>query len=433
MRPSVYVLSTGTELSSGRSIDTNAPYIARQLAERGFSVSGLGTLPDDFQILKREIGSLLSRDEIEIVIMTGGLGPTDDDYTVDVVAELIGRSPVDEPTARRKLELLAKRYPDRIQLNRTERQVRIVEGAEPVINERGLAPGMLLEIEAGEGERRRTKLLCALPGVPQEMEQMLHDDLLSKIEARYPDPGRRRSVFYVYATGESTFQALVFGTGRAARGKDIDPIIQPEELPDDFSWGVTAGPGRLRVFLESEDEGVIDRIVQGVREIFPEQYSESSAEELLHEYCPQAGAKIGTAESCTGGLVGKILTDKPGSSAYFRGGVIAYSNELKQKLLNVPESVLLERGAVSEECAQAMAEGALSALDVDYAVALTGVAGPGGGTAEKPVGLVYVGLAGKDRASRVEKLNYPLDRDRVRNYTAHIALYELYRFMRSSV
>ena len=423
-RPPVYVLSTGTELSTGRSIDTNAPFIARTLAERGFPIAGLGTLPDDTVILKNEIQHLLDRPDVGLVIMTGGLGPTDDDLTVDVVAGLAGKAPVDEPDHLRKLEALAKRYPNRIKLENTRRQIRVVDGCRVLKNERGLAPGMLVDVGA--------KQVAAMPGVPQEMELMFLGDLVPHLEAQYPESGRGRTVFFVYGMGESTFQGKMFGIVRRGQTSET-PLAKLDELPADFNWGVTAAEGYLKVFFECDDPAVVERLEGLVKSELAEHYLPERVDALLHKLLPESGQRIAAAESCTGGLIGKILTDRPGSSGYFLGSLVTYANEAKQAALDVPAQLLEKYGAVSPEVARAMVVGAQIKLGADFAVAVTGIAGPDGGTASKPVGLVYVAVAGRgvlEDDATVHTLNIPLDRARVRGNTAQLALFHLYHYIK---
>lgn len=421
MRPSVFIFSTGTELSTGRSIDTNAPFLARSLAERGFAISGFATLPDDAAILRAEIQHALARPEVDGIIMTGGLGPTEDDLTIDVLAALAGADVIEDETALRKLTLLARRYPNRIVLENTRRQTRVLKDHRALVNERGLAPGVFVELPV-EG---RVKWIAAMPGVPQEMELMFRTELLPLIVARYPAPDIHRRVAYVYGVGESNFEARLFGGGR--RESDTPPHFPRASLPADFNWGITASSGHLKAFFESKDENLLEQITNAVMREYPNEYAPDLAEALLHQLCTERGLSFGAAESCTGGLVGKIVTDRPGSSAYFRGSIVAYHNDVKRALLGVPEALLIEHGAVSAECARAMAIGAQRALDTDFAVSLTGVAGPDGGTAAKPVGLVHMAIADRNGIVSERVLNYSFDRERIRNYAAAIALYDLYR------
>ncbi|MBX7059303.1 MAG: nicotinamide-nucleotide amidohydrolase family protein [Leptospirales bacterium] len=421
MRASIYVLSTGTELSSGRSIDSNAPHIARALAERGFNVAGLGTLPDDAGILYREIEHTLQRPEIDGIIMTGGLGPTEDDYTIDTLSALSKAETAEDPGALRKLELLARRYPNRIKLEHARRQARVLKGHAVLKNERGLAPGVRLTVNVGDQQR----WIAAMPGVPQEMELILETELLPWLEERYPQTGILRRSFYVYGLGESTFQARFFGMGRNA---STEAALFPRHLlPADFVWGVTAEAGRLKAFFQTADTALLKSFGAAAQQEWPDSYSPELAEHLLHRLARERGFSIATAESCTGGLASKLLTDLPGASAYMRGAIVAYHNEVKIHRLQVDPALLERKGAVSEECAIAMAQGACAALDADYSVAITGVAGPDGGSAEKPVGLVHLAAAGGKIAASCRVLQIGIDRDRIRHYSAHLAIYLLYR------
>ncbi|MCR9142475.1 MAG: nicotinamide-nucleotide amidohydrolase family protein [bacterium] len=433
MRPPVYVLSTGTELSTGRSIDTNAPMIARTLAERGFPIAGLGTLPDDTKILRDEIDHLLKRPDVGMVIMTGGLGPTDDDLTVDVLSDLAGVPTVEDPDHLRKLEALAKRYPTRIRLDNTRRQIRVAGGSRVLKNERGLAPGMLVTIatkDAGFPE----KYVAAMPGVPQEMELMFRGDLIPVLEERFPESNRARTVFYIYNMGESTFQARMFGIVRRGQSEE-KPLAKLEELPEDFRWGVTAAAGHLKVFYECDDAAVVERLEDLAKTEMAEHYLPEIADLMIHNLCAESGRRIAAAESCTGGLIGKTLTDRPGSSSYFLGSLVTYANQAKSAVLDVSPTLLEKYGAVSPECARAMAVGAQIRMGSDFAVAVTGIAGPDGGTASKPVGTVFVGVTGRgvlEDQVTVHALSIPLDRDRIRQNTAQIALFHLYHYMKAA-
>ncbi len=423
-RTGIFILSTGTELSTGRSTDTNGPYIARSLSEEGFHVRGMSIIPDDPAALVTELKRLRDLPEIQGVIMTGGLGPTEDDHTVDVLAEFTGDETMEEPAALRKLELLARRLKMRFDPEAARRQVRVLRTARVLKNEKGIAPGMFV--------RRDDFFTAAMPGVPQEMLTMYRDELLPVLKENYPGRPMFRRVFHLYGIGESVFQSQFFGM-RNRRG-DAPPAlpglpVDREALSPDFNWGVTAARGLIKIFMESFDESEIERLHELARKGYADHYVERNAQTEIHEYCLREGLTIALAESCTGGLVGKILTDMPGSSGYLKGGVIAYANSAKTDLLGVRDETLEAHGAVSAETAREMAEGTVRAYDVDFAVSITGIAGPGGGTEDKPVGTVYTACAGKNRESQTQHLFLPLDRDRVREYSANLALFALYGFM----
>lgn len=428
MSHSFFILSTGSELTSGRSIDGNGPFLAATLSELGYDIYGTGILPDDPVALKTEIAHLMEKD-LAGIVMTGGLGPTADDHTLDVVAELTGRQVIEDPKALRKLEVLATRSRGRLKTEEARRQVRSLEGATVLTNEHGLAPGLLVEYGAAAGDRP-APVLVAMPGVPQEMSAMFTRFALPALRERFPARERARRVFYVYGVGESTFQSRFFG-GKRRRENDPPPLAEAGTLSGDFRWGITAGEGRNKVFFDSYDSDEIDRLYDLARGEYADQLTDDIVENLLHEICLERELTIGAAESCTGGLVGKLLTDRPGSSGYFLGSIVCYANSAKEKLLGVPAETLATHGAVSPETAAAMATGARAALGCDFAVSVTGIAGPGGGTPEKPVGLIYMGVAGRDSAPATYVTNLPLDRDRLRRYGANMALFFLLNYIRS--
>jgi nicotinamide-nucleotide amidase len=410
----VHILSTGTELASGRSRDGNGPFLCGFFSDEGYSVSSMSILPDDPEELHRYFVDR-SRETVSgqtsLIVMTGGLGPTEDDYTVDVLARFSGKEIEDDPVALKKLQWVARKT-SRVKLESARRQVRVLSGATVVENRRGLAPGILLEVDSTSGGR---VVILALPGVPSEMHPMFEEARVKLLEAA-PTGKKQRSVVYVYGEGESTFQSRV-----------IEPIR--EDLSPDFQWGITAGRGHIRVFLESHQDREIALIQDTIRSLYPRSSFDAPVEHLLHDHCIGRGYWIATAESCTGGLVGKIITDRPGSSAFYYGGAVVYSNDAKEKVLGVSREIIDKSGAVSEPCARAMASGLRARTGVDYALSITGIAGPGGGSDDKPVGTVFLGLAGPS-GSEVKQLFFPLDRERIRDYTATMSMYHLYDFMR---
>ncbi len=446
MRSAIYILSTGTELSSGRSHDSNAPFLARSLAERGFSIAGFATLPDDANILKRELAHALSRPEVDAVIMTGGLGATDDDFTVAVLAELCEAEIVEEAQAFRRLQLLAHRYPGRFNLEAARRQIRVISTAKVLSNRTGIAPGMLIEYPTPF----QSKYIIAMPGVPQEMRAMFEGKLLAHLEELYPQPAKKRIIFYLYGMGELQFQERFFGdrstnsstnnsansstnssaSSSAGKGASRAALTEGIDIPADFHWGVTAGSGCLRIFMEANSAEILETLQTLAAKEFSDHFLEARAEELLQAYCSRYGIRIATAESCSGGMIAKTLTDRPGSSRYFEGAIVSYSNVLKENLLGVSKDILDNYGAVSSECAIAMAENALQVMQVDFTLSITGIAGPDGGSRAKPVGLVFTAFAGVATPPLVRRWNWPLDRDRIRQYSSHLALFGLYKYIR---
>ena len=437
MQKGAYILSTGTELSTGHSLDSNAPYIARELKQRGLRIVGLSIIPDDPALLSKGLRCLLEQPEIDLLLLSGGLGPTADDHTVDTLAKVFAQEIIEEPKALKGLEKLCQRYPQHLRLESARRQVRILKEAQALKNQVGLAPGFFLEWKSKENEC----LLVVFPGVPREMEAMFQKSFLPIWEEKLAQEGAKQSlchrqIFYLYGLGESYFQETFFGTDFQSPSSPKQPkrgLVKKEELSDDFTWGISAEPGYLKIFWEAQDLAVLEYLKDLIKKNFQEHFSEEDAPKLLHDFCTQKKIKIGTAESCTGGLIAKLLTDFAGSSVYFQGSIISYANEIKNSHLEVPQKILEEKGAVSEECVLAMAAGALRNLDLDFALAISGIAGPGGGSPEKPVGTVYMGFAAKSGAREARKLHCPLDRAGIRQYSAHIAIFYFYRFISKQI
>ncbi len=431
----VYILSTGTELSNGHSKDTNAPHIAKELSHEGFHIVGISTIPDIPALLKKNILHVLEQIDVQLVIMSGGLGPTHDDHTVNVISSLWKKEIVEEPTALARLKKLCERDPEKFHIEKTRTQTRIPKGALIFKNNIGIAPGFLLKWE----REKNTCLMVALPGVPREMEAMFSYELFPYLKKSFSKgeiqkPNRR--VFYLYNMGESNFQASFFGISPSPSKKlkknvEAIPILEPSSVPKDFQWGVSAKDGRLRIFIESHNTTYIKKAFQLAKKNYTKNFSEEDAQDLLHKICLEKKLKIAIAESCTGGLVSKLITDYPNSSAYFQGSIISYSNEVKISHLGVPKKILSKEGegAVSKECVLAMAEGVIKNIPVDYAMSISGIAGPGGGEANKPVGSVFIGLATKNQKKCFYKLYYPFNRADVRAHSAHTSLFFFYKFI----
>ena len=426
----VYILSTGSEFICGHSRDTNAPYIASHLTELGFSIVGFGTLPDDPSILTREIRHTLERVDISVLILTGGLGPTEDDYTVDVLAKIYGCPVIEDLQALRKFELFRKRIRKHLDTPTARRQIRIPAKAEAFPNHAGLAPGFALEYNLDD----KTCLVIALPGVPKEMELMFSQNAIPYLQNRFPKLFRqkkKRCQFYLYNMGESSFQDRFFGY---AQKSPSSPLRKDRfSLPPDFRWGVNSQHSFLKIFLESDDLDLLSMLVKTAQEEFPENFLEDEASSLIHSLCIKHNLLLGLAESCTGGLASKILTDRSGSSQYFQGGIVSYSNQVKSSILGIEASILEQEGAVSDTCAKAMALSAQKILNTDFALSTTGIAGPTGGSSQKPVGLVYIGICDSKGNTEVHKLNHLLDREGVRLSSVSMAFFYLCRFMKKQL
>jgi nicotinamide-nucleotide amidase len=400
-----FILSTGDELVRGRTPDTNTAEIARALAGEGVSVVGAMLVSDDEDDLTMAIGAAAER--AEIVVLSGGLGPTADDCTRGAAARAAGvaleRRPEIEEWLRARFARRGMRMPESNLL-----QADAPAGAEVLPNAHGTAPGFVVAVKGAR--------LFALPGPPNEMRAVLADEVLPRIRALAGGGGR--------VVRTRTLET--FGEREAAVGEAIADLMQRGREP---RVGTTAVRGVIKVVIHAE--GGADEVRASLdateaeirRRLGPVVYGADG--ETLAGVVARAliahGTTIATAESCTGGLVAAALTDTPGVSAVFPGGVVTYSNAEKTRLLGVPEELIARVGAVSEEVARAMASGVRSRFGTDLGVALTGIAGPDGGTPEKPVGLVHVALDARGTVQH-RRLLLPGDRALVREIAAKAAL-----------
>ena len=399
------VVAVGDELLSGR-VDLNSSVIARALLEIGFETRRTVVVGDDRRELARLFGELCS--EHGVVVVTGGLGPTLDDVTREAAADAAG-VPLErsEDVAAALREWFAGRDLPFAAAN--ERQALFPAGCQVMPNRLGTAPGFRVWIEGGT--------LAALPGPPREMRDMLQRELTPWLRSTCGDAGGiAHHDFHLAGVSESEFADRV--------GNWMDRGANPR-------MNVLSHTGVLEVALRAEAEStggaraLLEARCAAFRERFgPEVFSEGEPglAGALGRRLIEDDLSIATAESCTGGLVAKLLTDVPGISAVFREGFVTYSNEAKTRRLGVAPELLERHGAVSGETAAAMAEGAARESGARIALGLTGIAGPGGGTAEKPVGLVWFGLSVEGR-TRVREVRFPpVDRESIRLFAAHAGL-----------
>ena len=371
------LLTIGDELLLGFTVDTNAAHLARELAAIGVSIIRRGTVGDDADDIASAVRDALDR--TGAVITTGGLGPTSDDRTRPVIAELFGRELIPD---EERWEALRARWRERgrgeIPLSNRS-QVMIPRGATVLTNRHGTAPGLWLEDDRGRW--------CAmLPGVPREMRGMLADELLPRIRERLGNTSTvvRSRTLRTTGIAESSLAELIAPVASELQG---------------LSLAYLPGPDGVDLRVTSRDSGsdatdaTLARALDALgtlvnRYAYADDQRDLAA--VVLELCESRNLHIGVAESCTGGLLGARLTAIAGSSTVVAGGVIAYSNDVKMRLLDVSEDTLAQHGAVSEQVATEMASGIRARLGVEIGVGITGVAGPGGGTPEKPVGLVWI-------------------------------------------
>lgn len=399
------ILAIGSELLTPQRVDTNSLVITEQLNLLGVEVVGKHVVGDDKERLTNAIRTLVTR--ANIVVVSGGLGPTEDDVTRDAAAAALGRKLV---LSLEQESVLIRRFK---QINRPMaanniRQAYLVEGAEVLPNPNGTAPGQFISTDKGA--------LVLLPGPPRELKPMLTEQLVPRLRHVLPKQVIRVRSFRIAGMGESDLDAL------------IAPVYTRYKNP---ATTVLSAPGDLFVSLRavSETEAEADRLLREVGNPIAEllgdrAYSDDPDESLdavVGRLLRKRKATVATAESCTGGLLAGRLTDRGGSSDYFIAGYVTYSPRQKQEILGVPKEVIEKYTAVSEPVARAMADGARARAGSTWALSVTGYAGPTGGTDFDPVGTVYIGIAGP-RPTRVIRYRHSLGRERIRTLAVQNAL-----------
>src|SRR5918997_1041278 len=371
---SAEIVTIGTEMLLGDLVDTNTAWLSIRLATLGVGVYRHTTVGDNRGRIVGALGEAASR--ADLVITTGGLGPTSDDLTNECLAAVAGREMVEYPEARAHVDEMFRRF-GRTPTANNYKQALFPEGTRLIPNPLGTAMGALLEADE--------TLFATLPGVPSEMRSMFAETLEPLIRER--------------SDGSIISKTLWFaGIGESALAEKVQEFLDAT----DPTVAPLAGQGKVRLRITTRaatPEEAEERIAPVEKEILSrlgDYYfgeGEETLESAVGRLLAAQSATLALAESCTGGLLAKRLTDMPGSSAYFKEGLVTYSNESKERLLEVPQEMLAEHGAVSEPVARKMAEGARRLAGTDYGLSVTGIAGPDGGTEEKPVGLVFVGLA----------------------------------------
>jgi nicotinamide-nucleotide amidase len=371
-----FILSIGDELINGETVDTNSAHLSRRLRELGIVTAGHATVGDDRAAVAGAIADAASR--AELVLVTGGLGPTADDVTREGLADAMGGVPLrlDESSLRRIEEFFRQRGRQMHETNRV--QAMMPEGAEAMENVCGTAPGLA----AAVGRSR----VFVMPGVPQEMREMFERHVAPRLPAAEGTIVQR--VLHCFGVGESDIGASIADLMR----RGANPAVGTTVSAGVISVRIVAGggtPAAAAAMAGATAEEVRRRLGSLVYGQDGETLAAATGRLLRRR-----GGKLATAESCTGGMIGELVTGVAGSSDYYAGGVVSYANEVKRGVLGVAENLLRQHGAVSEPVAAAMADGCRRRLGTDWALAVTGIAGPGGGSAEKPVGLVYIALAG---------------------------------------
>ena len=399
------IIAIGSEMLTPFRVDTNSLYLTDQLERLGIPVIRKTVVGDNREHLKAVFAEALQRSDL--VIGIGGLGPTEDDRTRESVAELLGR-PLERSEEvvrmmRERFRAFGRKMPE-VNL----RQAMVPAGATWLTNDNGTAPGLWMETD---GE----KIVLLLPGPPPELKPLFEEYCLAKLRSRAPRQAFATKVLKVTGMAESEVE------------EKIAPIYRTYENPETT---LLASAGEIQIHLRGTgaDAGDAMRRVEELGERIENALGDAvfsrgneSLEQVVGLYLMMRGATLAVAESCTGGLLGQRITSVPGSSHYFLGGVVCYSDKLKTKLVGVPESMLKRKGAVSAEVAEALARGIRSRAGATLGVGITGVAGPQGGSPDKPVGTVFISLAEAHRAKTV-KHRFPGDRERIRQFATQAAL-----------
>lgn len=414
----VELITIGDELLLGFTIDTNAAHISRTLAEAGIEVARRTTVGDEAERIAAAVGDALER--TGAVITTGGLGPTSDDLTKPSIARIFGRKMVlDEEIAAALERRWRARFPDGNFPATNRTQAEIPEGARILTNRHGSAPGIWLEDEKG-------RWVAMIPGVPREMRGMLAEEVLPAIKALAGNIDSAVVSGTLRTTGIAE-SAIAEQLGLNFLG---DPGTELGSLPLAYLPGVAGVDLRVTAkgMSRSRAESLVAEAVLKLRSrVGAYAYGEGDTDlaAVVLVQCRAAGLTLAVAESCTGGLLGERITNVPGSSDVFLGGVIAYHDDVKREILGVPPDDIVQHGAVSEPVASQMSAGVKARLGAGVGIAITGIAGPGGGTPEKPVGLVWISVdvAGV-KARRFQLFG---DRAEIRQRAAQAALEMLRR------
>lgn len=398
------IIAIGSELLTPHRLDTNSLFLTSGLNQLGVRVVHKAVVGDTPEEMLSSFRHALGR--AEMVVCCGGLGPTDDDRTRETVAVLLGRK------LRRDEELLVKlqdrfRRMGRVMPEINARQAMVIEGATVLPNPRGTAPGLWIEAQS--------HILILLPGVPHELRALFE----AEVKPRLARLGIRERLF--------TRDLRIAGLPESDVEQRVSPLYA---LYPDTETTILASPGGIQLHprLWSDDaasaESMLDEIVDRMALALGEHLISTrgeTLEEVVARVLTENRATIGVAESCTGGMLAERLTSVPGSSAYFLGGVVCYSNELKTNLAGVPAELIESKGAVSAEVALALADGIRRRTGATLGIGITGIAGPTGATPEKPVGLVHIAIA-DEHGPRERRVQFPGDRERIRQYATHTAL-----------
>ena len=397
------LINTGTELLLGDVQDAHLAFIAREIFPLGLRIEERRTVPDT-DAIGRTLAELLPG--YEMLFVTGGLGPTSDDITRETVADLLGLELRQHPelleSLRQRLRLRGIKWAAGI-----ARQADVPSGAQVLPNENGSAPGFYLKAKINP--RISSPHLFVLPGPPRELQPMFRKYVIPILRSLAPSSANEQRIYKIAGMGESTVEEAIGEKVLAIPGIEL---------------GYCARPGEVDVRIIAKPEAIqqADAFIRSALGLSIFSATDETLEEVVVRLLTKRNQTLATAESCTGGLIANRITNVPGASSAFIAGYVCYANQAKSDMLNVDPKLVERHGAVSELVARTLAEHARACAGCDYALATTGVAGPTGGSPEKPVGTVYVGLASADLETIVERFFFPTDRESFKQLAAQSAL-----------
>lgn len=407
-----YIISTGTELMLGSTMDSNSVFLSEKLSAEGIKVIGKSTVGDSAEYIRAAFENAVN--VADIIISSGGMGPTSDDLTKEVACEVMGSEMlVFDEEVKRLEDFFRRRKRSMPECNL--KQAMFPREAQILKNSRGTAPGMYLKKDG--------KVVILLPGPPREMQNMFNNEVEPLLKQDFPAVNQvARKTIKVLGPGESQVEEMLGDLMHASHEYSLALLAKDGEV-------------HIKITAEGQDLNHSQEIMAGVALQIEEKmgknvfgFDEDKLEVIIGDLISRQGKTMALAESCSGGLLSKMITDIPGSSKYFWGAVTSYSNEAKMILLGVNEATLKEFGAVSSETATEMVRGIIEKSGVDLGLAITGIAGPDGGSEEKPAGLVYIALA--DAGSCwVKEMRFVGERDAVRILAAKSALDLLRRYL----
>ena len=409
----ISIITIGDELLIGQVIDTNSAWMAQELNKSGFWVNRRLAIGDDRTAILKALDE--ESTNADIILLTGGLGPTADDITKPLLCEYFNTTLVINEDALNNVKNIFINILHRPLTDRNLKQAEVPASCQVIQNKRGTAPGMLFE--------KKGKIFISMPGVPHEMKGMMTESVIPYLKNHFGTNYISHRTMLTAGIGESTLADHI---------QDFEENLPPEIK---LAYLPNYGMVRLRLTANSSQEGILESQLNRLFTDLKSRVNEwlvtdedISVQEVLCRMLTAGKQTLSTAESCTGGYVAQLITSIPGSSAYFRGSVIAYDNDIKKKILGVDPAILTYAGAVSEETVRAMVNGVIKIMETDFAIATTGIMGPGGGSKEKPVGTVWI-AAGNDREIITQKLWFRFDRQRNTELTAFNVLNLLRRFI----